>query len=426
MREINNGIFETDNSDEIYAIGDIHGDYQCFIHCLVDLCNTCYISGYEKYNGEYKEIITWNDNNKSIIIFCGDLIDRKRFDHVLDDECSDIFIIETILKLKSQAISNGGNVLIISGNHEMMNIINPEITNYISDKNRKLNFEKMTNIDFVNNYIQNSYAWLCIDDILICHGGLCSDYLKYVNGASHDVKGKNIIKYINDAYRSFFHNYDYKIKNVSNEYYSLFIEQKEENKQNIFWCRMWGYNKHTLELFTNTLKTVGCKKMIVAHCPQFLNKTEPKMINFEYNTNNGFNLARIDLGMSRSFDYNKPDKFLYYLDYNFNRKMSVLKLHNHNSIISFDMESIITKKLSCIQYVLLKYGITKESWKENNIHSNWLGFEKIKDLSIQCNNGVESYDKNDEQNIMKCLLYPVFCSNYKNLKSIQEYKNIKN
>ena len=97
MREINNGIFETDNSDEIYAIGDIHGDYQCFIHCLVDLCNACYISGYEKYNGEYKEIITWNDNNKSIIIFCGDLIDRKRFDHVLDDECSDIFIIETIL-----------------------------------------------------------------------------------------------------------------------------------------------------------------------------------------------------------------------------------------------------------------------------------------------------------------------------------------
>ena len=44
MYEIKNGIFETNNDDNIYIIGDIHGDYQCLIHCLIDLCNVCNIS----------------------------------------------------------------------------------------------------------------------------------------------------------------------------------------------------------------------------------------------------------------------------------------------------------------------------------------------------------------------------------------------
>jgi hypothetical protein len=389
----------------------------------------CNIIDYKIKYGEYKEILNWIDGNKSIVIFCGDFIDRKRFDHVLDDECSDILIIETVLKLKKQALMNGGDILIISGNHEMMNIINPDITNYISDKNKSLNFEKFTNKEFINEYIKNSYAWLCINDILICHGGLCSDYLKYLEGIDKTIHGNDIIVYINNAYRDFFNNYDYKNKNIDNKYYSLFIEQKEENKQNIFWCRMWGYNKHTLNLFTKTLDTVGCKKMIVAHCPQFLHKTEPKMINFEYeNIENNYNLARIDLGMSRAFDYNKPDKFLYYLEYNFNRKMSILKIHNNNSNLSFDMNSIITKKLSCIQYTLIKYGTTKESWLKHNIDSNWLGFEKIKKLIIKCDENIDynTIDKNNktEDNIIKCLLYAVYCSKSISLQSIEDYNNI--
>ena len=60
--------------------------------------------------------------------------------------------------------------------------------------------------------------------------------------------------------------------------------------------------------------------------------------------------------------------------------MSVLKLQIDKSTnkVFFNTNSIITLKLSCIQYLLLKYGLTKEKWKEYSVDSNWLGFEYLK------------------------------------------------
>ena len=96
--ENGNGVFNINNLDnkDIFVIGDIHGDYQVLIHCLVDLCESCNIN-------KEDQILSWIPNNKNIIIFCGDLIHRKRFaDHVLDDEESDVFIIESIIRLKQE------------------------------------------------------------------------------------------------------------------------------------------------------------------------------------------------------------------------------------------------------------------------------------------------------------------------------------
>lgn len=426
MKEKNNlmGVFEPEEHDKIYVIGDVHGDYACFIHCLVDLCEVCNITEIENIYNENKEYLEWKLNNTSTVIFCGDLMDRKRFDHVLDDECSDVYILKTLLRLKKEAIQNGGNVIIISGNHEMMNITTPDYTLYVSDKNKIINFETMTNVEFINEYIKNSYAWVVINDILLCHGGLCSDYLNYLNKIHPNIKGIEIVNYINKAYKIFFTNFNYKNIDVNGEYYELFIKQQEkESEQNIFWCRMWGYNSHTQELFNKTVQKIGCNKMIVAHCPQFLDKTEPKMINFEYENNGKYNLARIDLGMSRSFDYNKEDKFMYYLEYHFNRKMSVLKLNIKNGEAYFDLKSIITKKLSCIQYLLLKYGIKKEDWLNYNIDSNWLGFEKIKNIVL--NKCIPTENNHNETTILEGLIYPVYCSDLKNsLFSIQQFKNV--
>ena len=46
MREVNNGIFTVEpcDIDNIFVIGDIHGDYQVFVHALVDLCDCCSIT----------------------------------------------------------------------------------------------------------------------------------------------------------------------------------------------------------------------------------------------------------------------------------------------------------------------------------------------------------------------------------------------
>jgi hypothetical protein len=89
------------------------------------------------------------------------------------------------------------------------------------------------------------------------------------------------------------------------------------------------------------------------------------MINFECKNNDNptskydvYNLARIDLGMSRSFEYNQKNNFIYYLGNNYHRKMAVLKLLKspNGKTLYFNNSSIITNQLSCIQYLLLKFG----------------------------------------------------------------------
>ena len=213
-KPLGSGIFIIDNDkNNIFVIGDIHGDYQCLIHCLVDLCNVCSITKiYDdaEFKTPCREYIEWNKNNTSVIVLCGDLIDRKRFPtHVMDDESSDIYIIKTLLRLKKEAICNNGNVLLIAGNHEIMNI-SLQNNMYVSEKNIEFNSRYFNDVKFVNKYIENSYAWIKINDILITHGGLCSEYLTYL---SKDILSGNIIEYINKKYKTFFTNFN---KNSTN------------------------------------------------------------------------------------------------------------------------------------------------------------------------------------------------------------------
>ena len=417
------GLFVSDNNDNIFVIGDIHGDYQCLVHCLVDLAECCYIIKIENN----REILEWKENNNTILIFTGDLIHRQRFENnVLDDECSDIYIIKTLLRLKKK----GGNIIITAGNHEIMNIMTPDITNYTSPLNREENKKYFTNKEFIKEFISNSYAWIKLNDILISHGGLCSDYLNYIENKNDKLKEDDIIGYVNEKYRSYFSNYDYQNKIKDSEAYNLFDAydpDPKSHKHNMFWCREWGYNNIDCPLLSEILKKLNCKKMIIAHCPQFLCPEKPQMINFECRDKDGyFQLAKIDLGMSRGFDYNYNDeKFKKYLDYNFNRKMAILKLKNNNDKLSFDYDCIVSKKLSCIQYLLLKHGHTKEQWGKKNISSNWLGFEIINELIKtgtldKCNNNKEYNNKNIDS-MMECLLYPVICMNIK-LNSITKNK----
>ena len=427
MHEINNGVFKSDISDNIYVIGDIHGDYQCLIHCLVDLCESCHISKIyndELFNTDNREYLEWIPNNKAIIIFCGDMIHRKRCNNVLDDECSDIFILLTLIRLKEEAILNGGNVILISGNHEIMNISQPENIMYISPKNIETNLKYFNDKNFVNKYIKNSYAWIKLDNILITHAGLCSEYL------DNDEFEKYSINKINDEYHKCFTNlkhFDDK-KNLS---YSLFIKYDIHNHKthNMFWCREWGYGEIECEKLKILLNKIKCKKMIISHCPQFINPNKPQMINFECNCgekeNGEYLLARIDLGMSRCFDYNDETSFIPNLSKNHYRKMAILKLknnnndsnNNNNNELYFNHSCVITKKISCMQYLLLKYGYYKKDWHKHGINSNWMGFRYI--------NSIENIKKcsNDEQDGICCVINTVLKYDTK-CKSILYYMNL--
>ena len=415
MEEINNGIFITsDIKQNIYVIGDIHGDYQCFIHCLVDLCNVCSITKiYNDVENDYqnREYLSWNELNNSIVIFCGDIIHRKRYsDHVLDDECSDIYMIENIFRLQKEAKENGGKIILITGNHEIMNIVEPSENMYTSKKNLIKNTTFFSDKENVNKLIKNSYAWIKLDDILITHGGLCSNYLDIVDTT---IENNDIIKYVNDRYHEYFKDFNNKEINDNNIGFNLFINYDMDNKKhNMFWCREWGYANIDCDKYKEILLKINCKKMIIAHCPQFLSPDKPKMINFECIDNNIYNLARIDLGMSRSFDYNKDNNFINNLRHNYNRKMSVLSLIK-NKKLYFNESSIITKQLSCLQYLLLKYGLNKEEWKSKNINSNWIGFNYIDDFikKITSNTNINTKCNDistlDENTVVMCLLYPL-------------------
>jgi hypothetical protein len=450
------GIFTyNDPTKPIYILGDMHGDYQCLIHCLVDLCKVCKITKLvDEKNYANREYLEWVGSN-SIVVFCGDLIHRKRFDdHVLDDECSDVYIIKTLLRLKREAKEQTGDVILIAGNHEIMNLIQPTENIYTSEKNLLTNIEFFSNSESVNEYISNSYAWIKINDILIAHGGLCSDYLDYINLNSSKLKGNEIIKFVNDKYHSFFTNFNQKNTKKDKVGYNLFIEYDLENKSkhNMFWCREWGYDSIDCDKYKNMLAMVDCNKMIIAHCPQFLSPDKPKMINFECKKSPGddiYNLARIDLGMSRSFDYNKADNFIYYLNNNYNRKMSVLKLQYLGDELFFNIDGIVTNKLSCIQYLLLKYGLKLSDWTSKHITTNWIGFDFIdsfvnkildSDFKSEITDFVDSIDskcsltsnKKNKSNfetisqntIIMCILYPLINMDADSIDSIVQFNNL--
>lgn len=456
----NSGIFfYKDVSKQLYIMGDIHGDYQCLIHCMVDLCKVCSITQItnDEFETSNREILEWNNSCKSIIVFCGDFIHRKRFDdHVLDDECSDIYIIKTLLRLKESAQKFGGDIILISGNHEIMNILQPNESIYTSEKNLLTNTEYFSNNEFVNDYISKSYAWVKINDILIAHGGLCSDYLDYIDLSTKNLQGNSIIKFVNDKYHDFFTDFNFDKFKKDKEGYNLFVEydMKNKSKHNMFWCREWGYDTVDCENYKRMLKLIDCSKMIIAHCPQFLSPEKPKMINFECKNlsteETTFNLARVDLGMSRSFDYNKHDNFIYYLTNNYNRKMAVLKLLYSNGELIFNNSCIITEQLSCIQYLLLKYGLRLKDWKKKNISTNWIGFEYLEpilnlvlktkeetEISDFLSNSVDkcvSSNKKilmtkttqDSNTVIMCILYPLINLSIDSINSIVQFNNLVN
>ena len=462
MIENGTGIFETINeTDPIYIMGDIHGDYQVLVHCLIDLCKSCRtVKLYkDEYENENREYIKWNVNDRSTIVFCGDLIHRKRFDHVLDDECSDVYIIQTLLRLKKEAIAEGGNIILISGNHEIMNMMLPDENVYTSKLNLETNRHFFTDATSINEYIKNSYAWIKINDILITHGGLCSDYLKYIDkhniiNSISDINKNTIVEFINKKYHEYFTNFDVNNMSVDAVGYDLFIEYDLVNKKkhNMFWCREWGYSGIDCDRYKAILEKVGCNKMIIAHCPQFLSPDKPKMINFECKKNNIddiYNLARVDLGMSRSFDYNKSDNFMFYLTNNYNRKMSILKLSFLKNELCFNNDGIITERLSCIQYLLLKYGLSEKEWNMKHIKTNWIGFKYIHsfvkklfdvetvisskldvlNLQISVDTHITKSSKNetiDDKSIIMCLLYPLTQININNVPSIKDFNKYMN
>ena len=287
---IENGIFNISNKTNLYAIGDIHGDSLLLKHILVNLAKVCeFVSDdLNIYNSELDDI-RWKINESSYMVFCGDLIDRTRdiINNIsLQDENSDLEIIKTLDRLDKEARNYGGRVLMLLGNHELMNFQGN--FDFVSSKGRYMFRE----LDFIPGslwakYISdNCFALIRINNLLFVHGGFCINFLRQIKKLNFD--SNVLINLINLTLRNYLKNLEFTPK-------LLKIKELLESYNSIFFCRDFGFNKYNCddldEIFSSLNMDSKLSKMIIGHSVQN-----------EINSICDNRVWRIDVGASRAFN----------------------------------------------------------------------------------------------------------------------------
>ena len=238
------GIYPACN--KLYAIGDIHGDFNAFILCLT---KAKLIDELHHWCGEDAHVVQ-----------VGDILDRKTRDVEYSDEDSEFKIISLILTLQLEAFLAGGGFHPIIGNHELMNIlgifdyVSPMGMDHFNSKNDRYNYFKIGG-DFCK-YL--ACAWnpiIKIGDFIFCHGGI-----------SYNISNKYTISDINLIMRdTLYGNADNLKKN--------FFEELFMNTDSILWNRDYSTdvprNKESAlsRHLDKTLKMYDAKYIVLGHTP---------------------------------------------------------------------------------------------------------------------------------------------------------------
>ena len=173
-----NSIFNTYDKTEydiVYAIGDVHGDYESLIIILE------YIKCIEYRKENNKNKIHWNSNCKNIcLIQTGDIMDGYRHDNPNKDFISkDLKAIKLLLRLSEECLQYNSRVILIYGNHEISAfyrmIDKVKLDNYakamLNPTNEKIQAynKKLRNLE---EQITCNYHTICIvNGYIFCHSG---------------------------------------------------------------------------------------------------------------------------------------------------------------------------------------------------------------------------------------------------------------
>lgn len=304
----NNGIYKYFPSimppvKRIIVIGDLHGDLNMTIKSL-----------------KIAKIVDNNMNwigGKTVVVQIGDQVDRCRPlkyecrhpNATINDEASDIKILKLFNELNNKAIKDGGMVISLLGNHELMNVMGN--MNYVSYKGLKQfsNYvdPENPNIKFASGEEARKYAFrpgneygkmlgctrlssVIIGSNLFVHAGIIPEF---VNVAEITEK-KDILK-INKAVR------EWLVRKINVDNINNIVKS---TKESMFWTRILGSippgmnNNHPTcqQHLEPVLKLFNVGHMIVGHTPQFY---ENKM---GINSTCDKKLWRVDNGVSGAFD----------------------------------------------------------------------------------------------------------------------------
>ena len=314
--------FEFPQNGRLVGIGDLHGDLQVTIKYLKLAGVIPMSTNHNLTEQEDLDNIPWTGGN-TIVVQVGDQIDRCRpnnwyrdvcaDDSTYKDEGSDLKIMNLLDNLGEQAELEGGKVISILGNHEMMNCVGD--FRYVSPKEfeefgiyckakrtqhkrifpygykeRKQAFSPGGLI--AKRYAANRYSIVQVGDWIFCHGGI-----------TPDSAGKYSFDEINLGIRNWLMGKrDRKTKEVFEYMY-------DDDDNGIFWTREFGdlgiwEDERSSKMFKRTMDIVNsrnnrsldqlAKGLVVGHTPQYMNY---KGINSSCNGR----MWRVDIGASKAF-----------------------------------------------------------------------------------------------------------------------------
>lgn len=258
---MNDGIFPSVR--RIIAIGDLHGDYDALILCL-------------KKAGIINDKLDWIAGN-TYVVQVGDVIDgRVRIGTWKGDE--EIRIIDLLERLDKKARKFTGRVLLVLGNHEIMNTLGnfsyASTTGIESMGGIKIRRQLFTpgSGSIAKFYANKCFAVIKIGGWIFCHGGLAPKISSaYQIPAINNMMKRYLLGKMNDK----------QLKTFDDVFMS---------DQGVLMFRGYGAIQPNCNQLLESLNNLHAEHMVVAHTPQEKINSRCKK-----------KLWRIDVGMSRAF-----------------------------------------------------------------------------------------------------------------------------
>ena len=266
--------------EKIVVIGDIHADYEILLAVLkkADIIN---------------DKLEWI-GGKTYLVMIGDLVDGKaRIDNWNGD--SDLKVINFLGKLIKLAKRKKGDVIILLGNHEFMNIrgnFSYSGSNGIKQMGGELNRLKYFNSQF-RLFAMKCFLAVNIGGWVFCHAGIPPEISK-----------KYSIPKLNSMLRKF-------LSNEMNLHEESVFFNIISGDNGILTTREFGVNNINCKRLSMTLDTLNANHMVVGHTVQ-------DRVNDICNKK----LWRVDVGLSRAFGNNRKN-LGFLVIYDFGKKMKI-------------------------------------------------------------------------------------------------------